>query len=73
MQEDALDDTCFLCLACHVDEALVGIAAIVVFGDGRPPLIGVVGQFLLALVLVEHLNGRATHGHSHDTHLHILG
>ena len=42
-------------------------------GEYRPPFIGVVGEFLLAFVLVEHLDGAASHGYGDDTDLDVLG
>ena len=73
MQQDAFDDSDLLCLLCHVDKSLIRVAAIVLFGKNGPPLVGVVGEFLGVLVLVEHLDRTATHGDSHHTHFHLFG
>ena len=68
MQQDALDDAHLLRLLRHLDDAAVRVAAIVAVGQLSPPLVGVVFQFLLVEVLVEHLDGTATHGDGDDAH-----
>ena len=67
MQENAFDHSYLLSLLRHLDDSAVRIAAIVVSGYLCPPLVRILVHLLLIQVLVEHLNGAATHGDGYDT------
>ena len=72
MEQDALDNSHFLCLLGHLNDTSVGVAAIVVLGQRHPPLTRVILHFLLIFVLIEHLDRAATHSHGNDAHTDVL-
>ena len=73
MQQDTLDDTYLLRFLGHLDDAAIGIAAVVLIGQRCPPLSRVISQFLLIQVFVEHLDRTAAHRHGNNPDTHTLG
>ena len=67
MQQDSLDDAHLLGFLRHLNETAIRVAAIVARGKLSPPLIGILIELVLIEVLVEHLDGAATHGNGNHT------
>ena len=69
MQQDTLDDTYLLGFLGHLNDAAVRVATIMTLSQCCPPLVGIIFHFLFIQILVEHLDGTATHGNGNDTNL----
>ena len=71
VQQDALDDAYLLSLLGHLDDAAVRVLAVVIPGYLSPPLVIIFFVFLFVHILVEHLDGTATHRNGNDTDLFV--
>ena len=72
MQQDALDDTVFSGRLRHREQALVGVAAILI-EDAVHPVALLLGNQRSVFVLVEEGDGTAFYGHRHDADAHTVG